>query len=127
RHEPCAFGWKKGEKPPHGPGTLDTVWEVDWEGKARVVGNEHPIQKPLRLFEIPMEQHTAPGDVVLEPFSGSGSQLVAAEKLSRRCYAVEIEPAFVDVGLVRWQKATGKEAVLERGGESFAAIAEERK
>ena len=126
RHEPCAFGWKKGHKPKHGAGQLDTVWEVDWEGKARVVGNEHPTQKPVRLFEIPMEQHTRRGDVVLEPFSGSGSQLIAAEKLGRRCRAMELQPAFVDVAVRRWQTATGKEATLEGDGRVYASVAEER-
>ena len=99
---------------------------ADWDGKARVVGNEHPCTKPTRLFEIPMEQHTKPGAVVLEPFSGSGSQLIAAEKLRRRCRAIEIEPAFVDVALRRWEQATGNEAVLEGTGQSLAQVAEER-
>jgi DNA modification methylase len=122
RHEPCAFGWKRGHKPAHGFGQIDSVWEVDWEGKSRVVGNEHPTQKPLRLFEIPMEQHTKPGANILEPFSGSGSQLIAAEKLGRRCRAIEIQPAFVDVAVRRWEKATGKSAVLDAGGESFGEV-----
>jgi DNA modification methylase len=122
RHEPCAFGWKRGHKPTHGLGQLETVWEADWDGKARFTG-EHPTTKPTRLFEIPMEQHTRPGAVVLEPFSGSGSQLIAAEKLGRKCRAVEIQPAFVDVALRRWEQATGKEAVLEETGETFAAVA----
>jgi DNA modification methylase len=112
RHEPCAFGWKKGEMPKHGMGALDTVWECDWEGAARIIGNEHPTQKPLRLFEIPMEQHTKKGELVLEPFSGSGSQLVAAEKLGRRCRAMEITPTFVDVAIKRWEHVTGKRAHL---------------
>ena len=126
RHEPCAFGWKRGNKPSHGYGDMETVWEADWEGKSRVVGNEHPTQKPLRLFEIPMEQHTAKGAIVLEPFSGSGSQLLAAEKLLRRCRAVEISPAFVDVAVRRWELATGNAAVLEQSGKSFAEVASER-
>lgn len=108
RHEPCAFGWRRGHKPAHGLGKLDSVWEVDWEGKSRIVGNEHPTQKPLRLFEIPMEQHTRPGAVILEPFSGSGSQLIAAERLRRKCRAMELEPAFVDVAVRRWEEFTGK-------------------
>jgi DNA modification methylase len=91
-----------------------------------VVGNEHPTQKPLRLFEIPMEQHTRCGEVVLEPFSGSGSQLVAAERLRRRCRAMEISPAFVDVAVRRWEQATGKQAVLDGDGRTFAEIAAER-
>ncbi|MBU1701752.1 MAG: DNA modification methylase [Candidatus Eisenbacteria bacterium] len=126
RHEPCAFGWRKGHKPAHGFGKMDTVWEIDWEGKSRVVGNEHPTQKALRLFEIPMEQHTKPGAIVLEPFSGSGSQLLAAERLGRRCRALELQPAFVDVAVKRWEKATGKEAVLDETGKTFNQLAEER-
>jgi DNA modification methylase len=126
RHEPCAFGWKKGNKPKHGYGDMETVWSCDWEGKSRVVGNEHPTQKPTRLFEIPMEQHTQKGAIVLEPFSGSGSQLIAAERLMRRCRAVEISPAFVDVAVRRWQEATGNEAVLEGNGQTFAAVRNER-
>ena len=126
RHEPCAFGWRKGNKPKHGTAQLDTVWEVDWEGKARVVGNTHPTQKPLRLFEIPMELHTRAGDIVLEPFSGSGSQLLAAERLGRRCRAIEVSPAFVDADIVRFEKATGKKVVLDGDGRTFEVVAKER-
>jgi DNA modification methylase len=126
RHEPCAFGWKRGHKPVHGVGQLETVWEADWDGKARVVGNEHPCTKPTRLFEIPMEQHTRPGAVVLEPFSGSGSQLIAAEKLMRRCRAMEIEPAFVEVAIRRWEKATGKQARLQGTDQTYAEVLAQR-
>jgi DNA modification methylase len=126
QHEPCAFGWKRGNKPTHGIAQHSTVWNVDWEGKARVTGNKHPTQKPLRLFELPMELHTKPGGIVLEPFSGSGSQILAAEKLGRRCRAVELVPAFVDVAIKRWQIATGKTAVLDETGRTFAEVAAER-
>jgi DNA modification methylase len=126
KHEPCAFGWKRGNKPKHGMGKLESVWEVDWEGKARIVGNEHPTQKPVRLFEIPMEQHTKPGALVLEPFSGSGSQLIAAEKLRRKCYAMEIAPAFVDVAIRRWEKATGKKAILACTSQTFEEVTNQR-
>ena len=127
KHEPCAFGWKRGNKPTHGLGKLESVWEIDWEGKSRVVGNEHPTQKPVRLFEIPMEQHTKPGAIVLEPFCGSGSQIIAAQKLRRKCYAMEITPAFVDVAIRRWQTATGKSAILASTGKSFAYVSTERR
>jgi DNA modification methylase len=125
KHEPCAFGWKQGEKPKHGFGQLDSVWEVDWEGKSRVRDNEHPTQKPLKLFEIPMEAHTQPGDLCLEPFSGSGSQIIAGERLGRHVRAIEISPAFVDVAIRRWQDLTSKEAVLD-DGRTFAAVTSER-
>jgi DNA modification methylase len=124
RHEPCAFGWRKGNKPEHGYGAMDTVWEVDWEGKQRIA-SFHPTSKPTRLFEIPMQQHTKPGAVVLEPFCGSGSQIIAAEKLGRKCRAMEISPVFVDGTILRWQQATGKEARLE-GGKTFEQVKEER-
>lgn len=126
RHEPCAFGWKRGSMPQHGTGKLDTVWEVDWEGRQRVVGNSHPTQKPTRLFEIPMELHTRTGDVVLEPFSGSGSQIITAEKLSRRCRAMELQPVFVDVAIRRWQEATGEDAVLDGDGRTWCEVSIDR-
>lgn len=53
------------------------MWEIDWEGKSRVKGNEHPTQKPLEIYRRPMRVHTKPGDLVLEPFGGSGSQLIS--------------------------------------------------
>ena len=61
RHEPCVMGWRKGDKPDHdGVHEHDSVWEVDWEGKARIVGNEHPTQKPVELFVRPdAEAHQA--------------------------------------------------------------------
>jgi len=126
KHEPCAFGWKRGNKPTHGLGQLETVWEADWDGKQRIT-SFHPTSKPTRLFEIPIEQHTEPGDVVLEPFNGSGSQLIAAEKLGRRCFALDIQPAFVDGTILRWQKATGNEAILEGTHQTFEEVAAERK
>ncbi|HEX5010324.1 MAG TPA: site-specific DNA-methyltransferase [Planctomycetota bacterium] len=124
RHEPCAMGWKKGSQPAHDSDhQFDSVWEVDWEGKARFTG-DHPTTKPVELFARPMRKHTKAGDVVFEPFSGSGSQLIAAESLRRRCRALELAPAYVDVALRRWETATGKQALLD--GKGYAAVAAER-
>lgn len=103
-----------------------SVWEVDWEGKARPVGNEHPTTKPVELFVRPMRKHTRIGDVVYEPFSGSGTQIIAAEMLGRRCRAMEISPPFVDVAVRRWQQYTGREAALE-DGTTFAEIRKRRR
>ncbi|MFN3241103.1 MAG: DNA-methyltransferase [Planctomycetota bacterium] len=81
RHEPCVMGWRKGDQPEHdGVHDHDSVLEVDFDGKARSTGAEHPTAKPTELFERPIRKHTSPGDIVYEPFSGSGSQLIAAEK-----------------------------------------------
>ncbi len=126
-HEPCLFGWQQGNKPPHYLANgMTSVWEVDWEGKQRIVGNDHPTQKPVRLFEIPMEQHTKRGMVVLEPFCGSGSQIIAAEKLARKCCALEISAGFVDVAVKRWERATAKEAILDGTKKSFSQVEEDR-
>ena len=125
RHEPCAFGWRRGHKPEHGTAQLETVWEADWDGKQRIT-TFHPTSKPTRLFEIPMEMHTKRGAVVLEPFNGSGSQLLGAEKLGRKCCAIDISPAFIDGTIKRWEKATGKQAVLDGTTTTLAEIAAER-
>jgi DNA modification methylase len=112
RSEPCLMGWQKGHKPAayQVPDESSNVWEVDWEGKARCTDGNHPTQKPVRLFELPLLKHTRPGDVCLETFCGSGSQIIAAERLNRRCFAVEKNPRFVDVALRRWENFTGQTA-----------------
>jgi DNA modification methylase len=83
----------------------------------------HNTEKPVELFVRPIKKHTSVGAIVFEPFSGSGSQLIAAERTGRRCRAIEISPPFVDVAIRRWQKATGQEATLETDGKTFAAVA----
>lgn len=124
RHEPCMMGWRKGDKPDHdGHHEFDSVWEVDWQGKARVSG-DHPTSKPVELFARPMRKHTRRGDVLFEPFSGSGSQIMAAEQLGRRCRALEISPIYVDVAVRRWETATGKEATLN--GKTYDEVAGDR-
>ena len=87
---------------------------------------EHPTSKPIEVFAIPMRQHTRPGEICYEPFSGSGSQIIAGETTGRRVYAIEISPQYVDVAVRRWQTATGKHAVLDGSGRSFEEIADER-
>lgn len=145
RHEPCMMGWRKKSMPEHtatdpavDPHEHDSVWEVGWERgdtaaaaaepgvKARPGNNEHPTQKPVEIFARPMRRHTRLEQVCYEPFSGSGTQLIAAEQLGRRCRAVEIEPRFVDVAVRRWQRFTGLAAVLEETGETWAQVAARR-
>jgi DNA modification methylase len=105
RDEPCVMGWRQGDKPEHdGVHDFDSVWEVDWEGKARFQ-SDHPTSKPVELFTHPIKKHTKPGDIVFEPFSGSGSQIIAAERTGRRCRAIEISAPYVDVAIRRWEKA----------------------
>jgi len=127
RHEPCVMGWRKGNQPEHdGVHDHDSVWEVDFDGKARSTDGWHPTAKPTELFARPIKKHTRPGDIVFEPFSGSGAQLIAAEKTGRHCRAIEISPPFVDVAIKRWQAATGQEATLAGTDQTFADVERER-
>ncbi|HXR17448.1 MAG TPA: DNA modification methylase [Terriglobales bacterium] len=101
QHEPCFFGWKQGHKPKRNPGSFPTtVWQIDVPVLPGVE-SRHPTEKPLELFATPILLHTQPGDLCYEPFSGSGTHLCAAENTGRRCFAMEIEPAFVAVALER--------------------------
>jgi DNA modification methylase len=126
QHEPCFYGWREGFMPDdtrRPPPNQRTVWEIDQIGELDGV---HPTQKPTALFEKPIAFHTRPGEVVLEPFSGSGTQLIAAERLGRKCRAMEIAPAYVDVAIRRWEQACAKQAVLEGDGRTFEAVSKER-
>jgi len=101
QHEPCFFGWKQGHKPKRNAGDFPTtVWQIDVPVLPGVE-SRHPTEKPLQLFVTPILLHTQSGDVCYEPFSGSGTHLCAADYTGRRCFAMEIEPAFVAVALER--------------------------
>ena len=127
QNEPCMMGWVQGDRPLINKiDQMSNVWVYDWEGKGRCTDGVHPTQKPIMLFEIPMLKHTNIGDVCLETFSGSGSQIIAGEVTGRRVFAVERMPNFVDVAVERWQKYTGLEATLEGDGRTFAEVAAER-
>jgi len=100
QHEPCFYGWIEGKPPtkrPPASGDCTSVWTIDGESDGI-----HPTQKPLEIFTRPIGYHTDAGALVYEPFSGSGSQLIAAAKTGRRCFAMELAPEFVDVARIRW-------------------------
>ncbi|MBM4437385.1 MAG: site-specific DNA-methyltransferase, partial [Actinobacteria bacterium] len=90
-----------------------TVWDVDQQGENLGV---HPTQKPVELFMRPIEFHTEVGDPVYEPFLGSGTQLIAAERTGRVCYAIEQEPKYVDVAISRWEAFAGERATKIEDG-----------
>ena len=85
--------------------------------------NVHPTVKPIRMVMDALLDVTAPGDLVLDPFLGSGTTLLAAERTRRRCAGVEIDPRYVDVAIRRWQDMTGGQAVLAATGQNFDEIA----
>lgn len=115
KHEPCFYGWVEGMQPVRArrpPPAETTIWEI---GQSDEGGGHHPTAKPLAIFERPIQWHTLPGEIVLEPFCGSGTQLIAAERFKRRCFALEMSPAYVDAAVMRWQKSTGKDAKTSKG------------
>ena len=87
---------------------------------------DHPTPKPLDAFGIPMRQHVARGGLAYEPFAGSGSQIMAGEANGRRVFAMEISSAYVDVAVERWQADTGRDAILDGAGRTFAEVKSER-
>jgi len=105
KHEPCIY-CVKGAPVFSGATNEVTVWEYEQPSR-----NEfHPTQKPIELMERAISNH--PYLIIYEPFSGSGTTLIACERLGRKCRAVEISPAYVAVAIQRWVDVTGKEPVL---------------
>jgi len=127
-YEPMMYGWLQGERPEsriRPPANATAVWEI--ESKIEdAPGNLHPTMKPVELIRRPITYHTKPGGLIYEPFSGSGTAIIAAENTGRACCAMEQSPAFVDAAVTRWEAYTGEAAALEGDGRSFADVAAER-
>jgi DNA modification methylase len=87
---------------------------------------DHPTQKPVELMRRPILNHTKPGELVYEPFLGSGTTLAAAEITGRVCFGMELDPKYVDVVVQRWQDLTGKEATLDGNGATFEHVKQGR-
>ncbi len=124
-HEPCLFGWKKGHRPPRATrDKLSTVWQLPstFESEERP---DHPTPKPIAAFEIPMRQHTSgvrgesASDICYEPFAGSGTQLVAAQRLGRRCFALELSPRYCDLIVRRFIALFGERSVTPDIAEKY--------
>jgi DNA modification methylase len=125
KHEPCFMGWRRPNRPPKvAEETLPSTWALP--SFAKDDRPDHPTPKPLDAFGIPMRQHVARGGLCYEPFSGSGSQIMAGEANGRRVFAMEISPAYVDVAVERWQAETGRDAILDGDGRTFAEVRTER-
>jgi len=88
---------------------------------------DHPTQKPVDLMRRPILNHTRRGELVYEPFLGSGTTLAAAELTERVCLGIELDLKYVGVIIQRWQTPSGKKAKLEGDGRTFDEIAEERR
>ena len=124
QHETCWYAVKDGGTG-HWAGDRKqtTVWQID---KPRKSETGHSTQKPIECMKRPIENNSSPGQAVYEPFSGSGTTIIAAEMTGRACYAIELNPAYVDVAVKRWQEFTGQMATLEGDGRTFAEIGKDR-
>jgi DNA modification methylase len=107
QHEPIYY-CSTGPKVPEwfGPNNAVSVWNADRSSR----NDFHPTQKPVELGELAIGNSSVKGAIVAEPFSGSGSTIIAAEQTGRRCYAMEIDPRYVAVALERWENFTGQKA-----------------
>ncbi len=123
QHEPCWYA-VRGQGHWAGDRKQTTLWQI--ASRAQDAETVHGTQKPVECMRRPMENNSSPGQAVYEPFSGSGTTLIAAEVAGRVCHAVELAPAYVDVAVLRWQAFTGQQAVLEGGGATFGDVAAER-
>lgn len=118
KHEPAWYAVRKGKKADwHGGRKKNTVWDIPLTVDDGSTG--HGTQKPVECMRRPMENNSLPGDWIYEPFSGSGSTIIAGEQSGRRVLAMELSPAYVDVAVRRWQRFTGKDAVHAVSGETF--------
>jgi DNA modification methylase len=131
QHEPCWYAVREG-KASHwcGDRTQSTLWQVPnlnpFGGSPEDATTGHGTQKPAELMRRPILNHTARGDVVYDPFLGSGTTMIAAEKTERICYGLEIDAHYVDIIVRRWQKLTGQDAVLQLDNRTFSEVAAER-
>lgn len=91
-------------------GDETTIWDIPKPMKSET---GHSTQKPVECMRRPIQNNSKPGDSIYEPFSGSGTTIIACERTGRSCYAVELNPAYVDVAITRWENFTGQKAVLE--------------
>lgn len=124
QHEPCWYAVRKGQVGHYDGGRKQTtLWQID---KPRKSETGHGTQKPVECMQRPIENNSSPGQAVYEPFSGSGTTIIAGEMTGRHVYAVELNPAYVDVAVLRWQEFTGKTAIHLDTGKTFVEMMAER-
>lgn len=115
-HELLAYAVKAGDTAQwQGSRKQSSVWFIEHIKS----DTGHSTQKPVECMRRPIENNSSPGQAVYEPFSGSGTTIIACETTGRVCHALELDPAYVDVAVLRWQAFTGKAAVLEQSGRTF--------
>ena len=120
QYEPILYGWRDGHD--HywcGARDQGDVWSFDKPAR----NDLHPTMKPVALVERAIRNSSKSRDIVLDPFGGSGSTLIACEKAGRHARLVELDPRYCDVIMQRWQAWTGEQVMLEADGRTFEEIA----
>lgn len=130
QHEPCWFA-ARGTAKWKGDRKQSTVWDIPnmhrTQGDVDDGKTVHGTQKPIECMARAIRHHGTKNDDVYDPFLGSGTTLVAAEQLARRCYGLEIDPAYCDVIVQRWEALTGETATRESLAPTGPAKAKEKK
>jgi len=122
QHEPCWYAVKKtGKGHWAGDRKQTTLWQI--ANKDQDADTVHGTQKPVECMRRPILNNSSPGQAIYEPFMGSGTTLIASETTGRVCHGIELNPAYVDVAVERWQQFTGQTAVLEGTDQPFAELA----
>ena len=122
-HEVAAYAVREGANGGwQGDRKQSTVWTIEHIKS----DTGHGTQKPIECMKRPIENNSIPGQTIYEPFSGSGTTLIACEMTGRRCRAIELNPAYVDVAVRRWQDFTHETAILESDGRTFEEVAAAR-
>ena len=124
QHEACWYAVRKGGT---GHWSEDSTQTTLWTISHAKSETGHSTQKPVEAMRRPIENNSVAGDSVYEPFSGSGTTIIAAEQTGRACYAVEIHPAYVDMAVTRWQEFTGQDAVHADSGKTFKETTDARR
>jgi len=121
QHEPAWYAVKRtGKGHWAGDRKQTTLWQIP--SKDQDAKTVHGTQKPVECMRRPIENNSSPGQAVYEPFMGSGTTLIAAEISGRVCFGIELNPAYVDVAVERWQQFTGEDAILSGSDETFNTI-----
>ena len=119
QHEPCLYGWKKKGKHKWYAGRKETsVWEFEKSKK----NADHPTMKPIALLAYPIKNSSMTNSLVLDPFAGSGSTLIACEQTGRVCYAIELDEKYCDVIVKRYIEQVGNDKSVKvlRGGKEYS-------
>ena len=121
QHEPCWYAVrKKGKGHWAGDRKQTTLWHIS--SRDQDAETVHGTQKPVECMRRPILNNSSPGQVIYEPFTGSGTTLIAAETTGRVCLGIELNPAYIDVAVERWQRFTGQIATLDGDGRAFGEI-----